>query len=166
ERPPCLVLHPGALARPADPGHGPRRRGPAPGDGRRGLPERGRQRHAETGGVRRRDELFGVRALFSLEPGGKRVRAAERAAPGLEVPLPVLELAFPDRHRLTRGHRPDSAGGESGKSGGTAEGTLRLGRASPATERKTDDGHEEEAEEEAPPSPTAAARVAPAPLHG
>src|SRR5206468_3197818 len=128
--------------------------------------------HAEAGGVRRGNQLFGVRAFLPLEPSRERVRTVERAAAGLEVPFPVLELAFPDRHRLTRGHRPDSAGGESGKSGGTAEGTLRLGRASPATERKTDDGHEEKAgpasrqETPAVPSPAAAARVAAAPLHG
>src|SRR2546426_9980554 len=83
--------------------------------------------------------LFRSRAFLPLEPTRERVRTVERAAAGLEVPLPVLELAFPDRHRLTRGHRPDSAEGESRKSGGTAQGTLRLGRASPATERTTDE---------------------------
>src|SRR5207249_9741274 len=101
--PPYLELHLGDLGRPVDHVHGARRRGLDPGDGLPGLLEPGRQRHAETGGARRRDELFGVRALLSLEPGGTRVRAAERAAPGLEVPLPALEPAFPERHRLTPG---------------------------------------------------------------
>src|ERR1041385_1606369 len=123
----------------------------------------------------RGNQLFGVGALLPLEPGRKRVRTVERAAAGLEAPFPVLELAFPNRHRLTRGHRPDSAEGESRKSGGTAQGTLRLGRPSPAIERTTDDGYEEPEEKEGPasrpetlrtPSPAAAARVAPAPLHG
>src|SRR3989449_8703040 len=86
--------------------------------------------YAEAGGVRRGNQLFGVRAFLPLDPRRARVRTVERAAAGLEVPFPVLELAFPDRHRLTRGHRPASAEGESRKSGGTAQGTLRLGRAS------------------------------------
>src|SRR3989449_4422270 len=62
--------------------------------------------YAEAGGVRRGNQLFGVRAFLPLEPSRERIRTVERAAAGLEVPFPVLELAFPDRHRLTRGHRP------------------------------------------------------------
>src|SRR5437899_9555803 len=147
-----LELHLGDLGCPVHHFQGARGGGLHPGHGLPGFLEAGRQGHAETGGVGRGNQLFGVRAFLPLEPSRERVRTVERAAAGLEVPLPVLELAFPDRHRLTRGHRPDSAEGESGKSGGTAQGTLRLGRASPATERTTDDGHEEREEKEGPAS--------------
>src|SRR3989454_5158504 len=143
-----LELHLGDLGCPVHHFQGARGGGLHPGHGLPGFLEAGRQGHAETGGVGRGNQLFGVRAFLPLEPTRERVRTVERAAAGLEVPLPVLELAFPDRHRLTRGHRPDSAEGESRKSGGTAQGTLRLGRASPATERTTDDGHEEREEKE------------------
>src|SRR5207244_8386411 len=86
----------------------------------------------------------------------------------------IVWLHHPARLRLSRGHRADCAEGEGRKSGGTAEGTLRLGLAAPAAERKPDDGHAEEEKEgsasrpETPgaSAPTPAARVAAAPLHG
>src|SRR5207249_2160126 len=101
-----LELHLGDLGCPVHHFQGARGGGLHPGHGLPGFFEAGRQGHAEAGGVRRGNQLFGVRAFLPLEPSRERVRTVERAAAGLEVPLPVLELAFPDRHRLTRGHRP------------------------------------------------------------
>src|SRR5437773_842324 len=101
-----LELHLGDLGCPVHHFQGARGGGLHPGHGLPGFFEAGRQGHAEGGGVRRGNQLFGVRAFLPLEPSRERVRTVERAAAGLEVPLPFLELAFPDRHRLTRGHRP------------------------------------------------------------
>src|SRR2546430_6126871 len=75
-----------------------------------GLFQSGRESHAETGRVRRGDQLFGVRTLRPFEPGGEGVRPAERAAPGAGVSLAVLELAFPDGGGLTRWHRSTPGG--------------------------------------------------------
>src|SRR5437763_2098315 len=73
-----------------------------------GLFQSGREGHAEAGRVRRGDQLLGVGALRSFEPGGEGVRPAERAARGPEVSLAVLELSFPDGRGVTGGHRLDS----------------------------------------------------------
>ena len=63
-----------------------------------------RQRHAEAGGVRRRDQLLGIRAGRLLEPGAEPVVAADLAALGLEGALPALEPALPDRRCFANWH--------------------------------------------------------------
>src|SRR5207245_7120488 len=68
------------------------------------LFEARRQRHAEAGGVRRRDQLLRVGALLALEASREAERSAERAARGLEASLPVFESSFPRRRSLTGGH--------------------------------------------------------------
>src|SRR3989449_7576996 len=69
-----------------------------------GFFEARRQRHAEAGGVGRRDQLLRVGALLALEARREAVGPAERAAPGFEASFAVLELSFPRRRSLTGGH--------------------------------------------------------------
>src|SRR5207249_2465856 len=63
-----------------------------------------RQRHAEAGGVGRRDQLLRVGALLALEARREAVGPAERAAAGFEASFAILELSFPRRRSLTGGH--------------------------------------------------------------
>src|SRR2546428_4492018 len=68
------------------------------------LFEARRQRHAEAGGVGRRDQLLRVGALLALEARREAVGPAERAAAGFEASFAILELYFPRRRSLTGGH--------------------------------------------------------------
>ncbi len=68
-----------------------------------GRLEAGGQRHAETGRVRGRDQLFGVGALLALEAGAERVVAAEGAGGRGEVAAPGAQPAFPDGAGATGG---------------------------------------------------------------
>src|SRR5262245_54598625 len=73
--------------------------------GEAGVAELARERHREAAGVRRRDQLLGVRALAALEAGAERVLGlVEDAAVGGDESLPVLETALPDRGRLALDH--------------------------------------------------------------
>src|SRR5256885_1462805 len=68
------------------------------------LFEARRQRHAEAGGVGRRDQLLRVGALLALEARREAVGPAERAAARCEASFAILELSFPRRRSLTGGH--------------------------------------------------------------
>src|SRR5207244_64147 len=96
------------------------------------LLESGRERHAEAGGVRRGDELLGVRAWLPLEAGREAVRPAEDTGARLEGACAVLELSFPHGGRLTGRHLGCSLfPGVALESGGAPRRTLRLGAAPP-----------------------------------
>ncbi len=98
--------------------------------GSAGLFEAERERHAEACGVRRREQLLGVRAFRSLEPGRKRVVTAERAGSRFETALARTQHAFPGGRGFTccchetvlllRRARSDNRGGPVGKAGWNA----------------------------------------------
>src|ERR1700716_3421005 len=70
-----------------------------------GFAEDQRQRHGETGGVRRADQLLRVRARPALEAAGEAIGIIlERAAFGRDSTLAVLDAALPFRRSISRRH--------------------------------------------------------------
>src|SRR5262245_31618819 len=74
-----------------------------------GLTQSRRQRHREAARVRATNQLLGIRALAILETRWKRVASFERAAPELDVPLPITQAALPYRFRLAHRHDAHSS---------------------------------------------------------
>src|SRR5262245_6127142 len=76
-----------------------------------GAPKSCRQCHRKTAGMRGRDEFFRIRAVCSLEAGGKGIRRVlEYPTVGGERTLALLEIAMPNRRcRLLHDRSPDEA---------------------------------------------------------
>src|ERR1700682_4657257 len=73
--------------------------------GELGFTEDQRQRHGETGGMRRPDQLFRVRARLALETAGEAVGIIlQRAALGRDRALAVLDTALPFGRSECRWH--------------------------------------------------------------
>src|SRR5258706_11001878 len=87
--------------------------------------------------MRGRDQLFGVRALRSAEPGSEAEGAAEGATFRLERTLALFEFAFPGSARIARRHRPVLfvEGSRNRESGEAPVTSLRLRHSDNVTER-------------------------------
>src|SRR6202035_992523 len=73
--------------------------------GELGLAQYQRQRHGETGGMRRADQLLRVRARLALEAAGEAVWIVlERAALGRNRALAVPDATLPFGRSGCRGH--------------------------------------------------------------
>src|SRR4051794_9117998 len=70
-----------------------------------GFSEDQGQRHGETRGVRRADQLLGVRARLAFKAAGEAVRIiVGRAAFGRDGTLAILDATLPFRRSMSRCH--------------------------------------------------------------
>src|SRR5206468_4145006 len=69
------------------------------------LAEAGGERHRETAGMRRADQLLGVRAGRAFEAGAERILPFKCAAPQLHAAAAVLQVSVPRRFRVPRWHK-------------------------------------------------------------
>src|SRR5262245_21515739 len=90
------------------------------------------------------DQLFGCRPFRPFESCLKRVAGLKCLAARLEIPVPILELAFPNRRCPARRHRyTPSVGGRNLAGGGAWRYALAQYRVS--------QGDDEDAKETCPP---------------